>query len=140
VLQHHVVGRDIDAGADQRHAGRGRGLARDGQVGLRDLDLSLREVDDTADFEHDDARPVCFESREQRARSVRRQGRDAQDLAAAPAGRARRRSLRFGEGGEVVRGARSGPCGGEQHGREQMDAQAHRNPLTGSWTSRGNCK
>ena len=62
------------------------------RIRLGDLDLVLREVDDAADFEHDDARAVGFERCEQRARSARRQRRDAQDLAAAPARRVRGRS------------------------------------------------
>jgi hypothetical protein len=75
--------------------------------------------------------------RQQRTRSARRQRRDAQDLAAAPAGRARGGSLGFGEGEQIVRCVRSGQCGGEQYDREQTDAQAHRRPPD---VQAGNCK
>jgi hypothetical protein len=101
VLQHHVVGGDVDTGANQRDAGRRRGLAGHSKERLGDLDLVLRHVDDAADFEHDDARAVGFERREQRAGSARSERRDAQDLAAASARRVRGRTLRSGEGEQL---------------------------------------
>ena len=129
VLQHHVVRRDVDAGANQRDAGRRRGLAGDGEERLGDLDLALREVDDAADFEHDDARAIRFERGQQRARAARRQRRDAQDLAAATAGRVRGRTLRIGKGEQIVLPPRAaGSAAVSSSNREQMDAQSHRRP------------
>ena len=68
VLDDHVVRGDVDAAADQRDARRRRGLAGDGQEGLVDLERLHAEVDDAADFEHDDARTLGLQRFAQRAR------------------------------------------------------------------------
>src|SRR3546814_4021449 len=71
-----------EAGADQRDARPRRGLAGDGQPGLRDRQRRAPHVDHAANFEHDDARPLCLDRRLERARTVGRQRRHADDLAA----------------------------------------------------------
>ena len=94
--------------------------------GFGDLDLVLREVDDAADFEHDDARAVRLERLEQRARAARRQRRDAHDLAAAPARRVRGPALRAGKGEQIVRRLR---CAARQRTRRQQQRIATQHGL-----------
>ena len=56
MLQRHLAGLDDHPAADERDAGLGRGLARDENLCLLDFDSLLPQVDDTPDFEDDDAR------------------------------------------------------------------------------------
>ncbi len=61
VLDHDIVCSDVEAGADQGDAGRGRRLSGDGDEGLRQLQLLAAKVDDAADFKHDDPRAGSVE-------------------------------------------------------------------------------
>src|SRR5688572_24087441 len=77
---------DVDAGLDQRNAWRRRSLSRDGEKGFGDLQLAFAEINDAADFEHDDAWASRVECFDERAGAVGCQRRHFDDLAAAPPG------------------------------------------------------
>ena len=66
VLHDHVMREDVDAAANERDARRGCRLSCDGQEGLADFHGLAAQVDDTANFEHDDAWPGCCERVEYR--------------------------------------------------------------------------
>src|SRR5688572_33067614 len=61
MLDDDVVRGDINAAADKRDTGRGRGLARDSEKRFAQYERAAVEIDDAADFEHDDARTCGFD-------------------------------------------------------------------------------
>ena len=58
MLDHDVMGADVHTATDEGDARRGRGLARNGDEGVAQTQGLATEVDDPADFEHDDPRPL----------------------------------------------------------------------------------
>src|SRR5688572_19044426 len=71
VLDHDVVRLNAEAALDERDARARRGLPRDREERLGDLELLFAEIDDTADFEDDDARAFGVHCGGEGARAAR---------------------------------------------------------------------
>ena len=114
---------DVDASPYERDTRCRRRLTGDRQERLRDLDFTLGKVDDTADLEYHDARPVSFERFQQRTRTGRGKRRNPNDFAAAATRCFGRPPLR------AWKGDRSFGCMGDaRHAQEEREAERPQAP------------